>query len=117
MEGWQGCGSAGRTVKCAWQRSGFWIEGLDQQPARRLTAVDVLGRGPAAALAGDRHHPAAQPGGPDMAPGPRSGGRAGAAGSGAGIAGEIHGFLYNNFSNSHYLLLLVCCSDSSAIMR
>ncbi len=66
-----------------------WIEGLDQQPARRLAAIDVIRRGPAAALAGDRHHPAAQPGRPDVPPGPGAAGAVG--GGGAGVAGKIHG--------------------------
>ena len=81
--------SAGRTVRCAWQRSGFWVEGFDQHPAGRFTAVDVLGRRAAAVLAEDRHHPAAQPGRPDVPPGPGAGGAVG--GGGTGVAGEIHG--------------------------
>jgi hypothetical protein len=76
-------------VRCAWQRSGFWFEGLDEQPAGRFAAEEVIGRGPAAAPAGDRHHPAAQSGRPDVPLGPRRGGCGG--GGGAGVAGEIHG--------------------------
>ena len=62
-----------------------WIEGFDQQPAGRLTAEDVIWRGPAAVLAEDRHHPAAQTGGPDVAPGPGTGGAV--VGGGAGVVG------------------------------
>lgn len=68
---------------------GLTRQRLDQNPAGRLAAVDVIGRGPAARLTGDRHHPAAQPGGPDVAIGPGAGG--GVVGCGAGVAGEIHG--------------------------
>jgi hypothetical protein len=76
------------------QRSGsagdsFRIEGVDQQPAGRFAAEDVLGGGPAAPFAGDRHNPAAQPGRPDVAPGPGTGWAV--AVGGAGVAREIHG--------------------------
>jgi hypothetical protein len=62
---------------------------LDQYPAGRLAAVDVIGRRSAARLAGDRHHPAGEPCGPDVPPGPRCRGCRG--GRGAGVGGEIHG--------------------------